>query len=234
MLKSGEKFGAFIVPTGIGASIGGYAGDASVWARKFSKVAKLVVNPNVVNAASFSGITDNMFYVEGYSIDQFFKGDLKFQPSKDNKIGVLFDKAIPEDVLNVHLNTINAVKTVYGINIIDYDITDVEVGVEFYVDETGVSVGRVKNEKTLFNSAQNLINKGANAIAIVCLFEETNDDDEYSNGVGVDSVGGVEAIISHYISRELKIPCAHSPAFRDYPIYPTLVNPKASIEYCQY
>ena len=231
MLKSGEKFGAFIVPTGIGASIGGYAGDASVWARKFSKVAKLVVNPNVVNAASFSGITDNMFYVEGYSIDQFFKGDLKFQPSKDNKIGVLFDKAIPEDVLNVHLNTINAVKTVYGINIIDYDITDVEVGVEFYVDETGVSVGRVKNEKTLFNSAQNLINKGANAIAIVCLFEETNDDDEYSNGVGVDSVGGVEAIISHYISRELKIPCAHSPAFRDYQIYPTLVNPKASAEY---
>ena len=231
MLKSGEKFGAFIVPTGIGASIGGYAGDASVWARKFSKVAKLVVNPNVVNAASFSGITDNMFYVEGYSIDQFFKGDLKFQPSNDNKIGVLFDKAIPEDVLNVHLNTINAVKTVYGINIIDYDITDVEVGVEFYVDETGVSVGRVKNEKTLFNSAQNLINKGANAIAIVCLFEETNDDDEYSNGVGVDSVGGVEAIISHYISRELKIPCAHSPAFRDYQIYSTLVNPKASAEY---
>ena len=28
---------AFIVPTGIGASIGGFAGDASKWARKFSK-----------------------------------------------------------------------------------------------------------------------------------------------------------------------------------------------------
>ena len=29
MLSNGEKLGAFIVPTGIGAKIGGYAGDAS-------------------------------------------------------------------------------------------------------------------------------------------------------------------------------------------------------------
>ncbi len=45
------KIGAFIVPTGVGASIGGFAGDASKWARKLSKHCKLIVNPNVVNAA---------------------------------------------------------------------------------------------------------------------------------------------------------------------------------------
>ena len=60
MLKTGEKLGAFIVPTGIGASVGGYAGDASVWARRFAEHAKLIVNPNVVNAGGFSGITGNM------------------------------------------------------------------------------------------------------------------------------------------------------------------------------
>ena len=42
-----------------------------------------------------------------------------------------------------------------------------------------------------------------------------DDFDDYANGVGVDPVGGVEAIISHYISRELKVPCAHSPALDD-------------------
>ena len=31
------KTGALIVPTGIGASIGGFAGDASIWARKLAK-----------------------------------------------------------------------------------------------------------------------------------------------------------------------------------------------------
>ena len=70
------KTGAFIVPTGIGASIGGFAGDASCWARKLSKKCNLIVNPNVVNAACFSGITENMLYVEGYILDEFFKGNL--------------------------------------------------------------------------------------------------------------------------------------------------------------
>ena len=44
-----KKLGAFIVPTGVGASIGGFAGDASSCARKFAKKSKLIVNPNVVN-----------------------------------------------------------------------------------------------------------------------------------------------------------------------------------------
>ena len=99
MLETGEKLGAFIVPTGIGASIGGYAGDASTYARKFAEISKLIVNPNVVNAGCFSGITGNMFYVEGYSLDEFFKGNINLLPSQNNKIGVVFDKAIPQDVL---------------------------------------------------------------------------------------------------------------------------------------
>ena len=78
MLNNGEKLGAFIVPTGIGASIGGYAGDASCYAKKFAKISNLIVNPNVVNAGCFSGITENMFYVEGYSLDEFFKGNMVF------------------------------------------------------------------------------------------------------------------------------------------------------------
>ena len=126
------KIGALIVPTGIGASIGGFAGDASKWARKLADKCKLIVNPNVVNAACFSGITENMLYVEGYSLDQFFKKQCSLEYSKNNKIGVVFDKAIPQKIINVHINTINAVKTVYDIDII-YQITDEEVGVEFFI-----------------------------------------------------------------------------------------------------
>lgn len=232
MLKTGEKLGAFIVPTGIGASVGGYAGDGSVWARKFAKHSKLIVNPNVVNAGGFSGITDNMLYVEGYTLDSFFKGNVSLRQSGNNKIGIVFDKSIPQDVLNVHINTINAVRTVYGTDIIGYEITEEEVGVDFFVDESGISTGKVKNIETLKKSAEKLLNQGANAIAIVCLFDEPEDDNpEYSNGIGVDPVGGVEAILSHYISRELKVPCAHSPAFKDYTISSDIVNPKSASEY---
>jgi len=232
MLKTGEKLGAFIVPTGIGASIGGYAGDASVWARKFAKYSKLIVNPNVVNAGGFSGITENMFYVEGYSLDSFFKGEISLKPSSDNKIGIVFDKSIPLDVLNVHINTMNAVRTVYGVDIIGYEITEEEVGVEFFVTDVGASVGKVQNIVTIKSAAQKLLEKGADAIAIVCLFDDPeNENADYANGLGADPVGGVEAILSHYISKELKVPCAHSPAFESCEISTDIVNPKAASEY---
>ena len=228
MLK--EKIGAFIVPTGVGASIGGFAGDASSWARRLSQKCKLIVNPNVVNAACFSGINDNMLYVEGYSLDEFFKGNLNLVPSFDNKIGVIFDKSIPQEVLNVHINTINAVKTVYGTDISGYEVTDKEAGVSFFVEKNGMSTGNVNNLTTLKDAAQKLINRGANAIAIVCRFPE-DDGEDYAKGIGADPVGGVEAIISHYISKELKIPCAHAPAFDNIEISTEIVDSRCSAEY---
>lgn len=225
-----KKLGAFIVPTGVGASIGGFAGDASRAARKISQKCELIVNPNVVNAACFSGITDNMLYVEGYSLDRFFKGEICLERSRNNKIGIIFDKAIKPEVLNVHINTMNAVEVVYGLNIIGYEITEEDVGVDFFVDKSGVSMGNVKNLLTLKNAAKKLIDKGAEAIAIVCRFPDEQGDD-YANGVGVDPVGGVEAIISHYISKEFLIPCAHAPAFDDIAISTDIVDKRCSAEY---
>ncbi len=232
MTFNNEKIGAFIVPTGIGASIGGYAGDASSYARKFAKYAKLIVNPDVVNAACFSGITDNMLYTEGYTMDSFFKGEINLLPSENNKIGIIYDKAIPQDVLNIHINTQNAVQTIYGVKIHSYEITDVEAGVEFYMTPDGISTGDVGNIETIGSACEKLLAKGCDAIAVVCLFDDAEDDNEdYSNGIGADPVGGVEAIISHYISKYYKVPCAHAPAFIDYSIHSDLVNPKASAEY---
>lgn len=224
------KTGAFIIPTGIGASIGGFAGDASKWARKISKKCKLIVNPNVVNAACFSGITENMLYVEGYSLDKFFQGKCSLVESKINTIGIIFDKSISKKVLNIHINTINAVKTVYDINIKEYCITKEPVGVDFFIDKSGVSCGNVKNLSTLKESAEHLIRLGCDAIAIVCAFPEEQGDN-YANGIGVDPVGGVEAIISHFISKEFMIPCAHAPAFNDYSISTNIVDSRCAAEY---
>lgn len=225
-----KKLGAFIVPTGVGASVGGFAGDASRAARKISQKCELIVNPNVVNAACFSGINENMLYVEGYSLDRFFKGEICLEHSNNNKIGIIFDKAIKPEVLNVHINTMNAVEVVYGLNIMGYEITEEEVGVDFFVDSTGVSMGNVKNLLTLKKAAEKLIERGAEAIAIVCRFPDEQGDD-YANGVGVDPVGGVEAIISHYISKEFLIPCAHAPAFDNIQVETDIVDKRCSAEY---
>ena len=225
-----EQYAVFVVPTGIGASVGGYAGDASLWARKLSKNIPLIVNPNVVNAACFSGINENMLYVEGWTLEALFRGDIGLKKIKNNKIGVIFDFAIPQEILNVHINTINAIKTVYGIDVFDYTITKEPVGVHFFIDESGISTGGIKNQQTLLQAGKILQQKGATAIAIVCLFDEP-EEDNYEKGEGVDVVGGVEGIISHYLTSKIKIPCVHAPAFTDIEITTKLINPKACAEY---
>lgn len=224
------KTAAFIVPTGIGASIGGFAGDASNFAREIAKTTRLIVNPNVVNAACFSGITSDMLYVEGFAIDEFFKGKIALRPAQNNKIGVIFDKAIPQNILNIHLNTINAVKTVYGIDIFTHIITEGPVGVRFCTEESGISSGYVDNPQTLLKAGQTLKNQGAQAIAVVCLFDEP-EEDGYASGNGVDVIGGVEAVISHILTKELRLPAAHAPAFEDVTIKDKIVDPRAAAEY---
>lgn len=229
-MSSNKNYSVFTVPTGIGANIGGFAGDAGSYARKIAKEFSLIVNPNVVNAACFSAITENMLYTEGYTITEFMKGNISLIPSKDNKIGVIFDKAISQNVLNIHINTINAVKTVYGANVIGWEISDEETGVDFFTTESGISTGCVKNTKTLIEAGKKLIERGANVLAVVCKFDEP-EEDGYANGECVDVVGGAEAIISHCLTKELGTPTVHAPAFEDYAIKPDLVHPKAAAEY---
>ena len=102
-MKSDKKYSVFVVPTGIGASIGGFAGDAGLVAAKIAEEFPLIVNPNTVNAACFSAINDNMLYVEGFALTEFMKGNISLVPSKRNKIGVVFDKAITKDCLNIEI-----------------------------------------------------------------------------------------------------------------------------------
>lgn len=224
---------SFVVPTGIGAKIGGFAGDASFYARKFAQYFDVIVNPNVVNAALFSGITSDMLYCEGYFLDKFFADKIGLKKQSGGKIGVIFDKAIKKEVLNVHINTINAIKTVYGYDILPPIITDEEANVKFYKEECGGSFGDVLNPETLIEAGLKLKNLGADKICVVCNFndDELDDDKDYISGDGVDIIGGVEAIISHYMSSKLDIMTVHAPAFSNFEVETRLVSPKSAAEY---
>lgn len=223
---------AISVPTGIGADIGGYAGDFGYIARKFSKDFHLIINPNAVNGGILSAINYDMSYLEGYLFDEFFKGNISLNPKKEyetNKIGVIFDIEIPKDILNVHLNTLNALKMVQGIDITNIEYTDKPIGVEIKI-ENGISYGNLKSPNSLILAAQKLIEKGAQAIAVVCFFGADYEDENYSNAKGIDPIGGIEAVISHLIAKEFNVPCAHAPAFSDIDISLKLENPKVSSE----
>src|SRR6478609_4759874 len=113
-----------VIPTGTGASIGGFAGDATSYMNLIASVSDiLVTHPNVANAAVFQELPANTFYVEGYALDQFIQGNWALQPVRHNRIGVVFDSSIEPEMLTLHLNTINAAKSVYGLDIVGYTLT---------------------------------------------------------------------------------------------------------------
>ncbi len=220
------------IPTGIGANQGGYAGDFGYIARKFSEFFHLIINPNAVNGGILSAINSDMSYLEGWLFDEFLKGNIGIIPKKNyqtNKIGIIFDKAIPDNIMNIHINTLNALKMVQGMAISQIEITKEEVGVEIKI-ENNISYGNIKNSDTLLDSAKKLIKGGAEAIAVVCYFGEDCENEDYENGAGIDPIGGAEAIISHLIAKEFKIPAAHAPAFKDIDISQKIENEKVSSE----
>lgn len=223
---------AISIPTGIGADIGGYAGDFGYIARKFSQNFHTIINPNAVNGGILSAINYDMSYLEGYLFDEFFKGNISITPKKPhetNKIGVIFDCSIPKNIINVHLNTLNALKIVQGIETTGIEYTKNPVGVEIVI-ENNISTGKIKNPQTILDATEKLIKKGAQAIAVVCFFGEDSEDINYESGNGIDPIGGIEAVISHLVTKEFKIPSAHAPAFYDIDISQKIENPKVASE----
>jgi Protein of unknown function (DUF3326) len=223
-----------IIPTGIGAAIGGYAGDALPVAKAIAQICdRLITHPNVLNGASLYWNLPNAFYVEGYGLDKFAAGCWGLRPVHQNKIGLLFDCGIEPELRLRHLQAADAARATLGLHLTDYVITDAPLNVEIRNAPSGASWGTIGNPDSLLRAAEILINKaGAEAIAVIARFPDNIDEEaeqNYRHGKGVDPIAGAEAIISHLVVRTFKIPCAHSPALSPVPIDPDL-SPRSAAE----
>lgn len=228
----------FIVPTGVGASIGGYAGDAMPAAKLFASIADTVItHPNVMNGAMLYGTMPNIQYVEGWALDEFARGAYALSPMhyKGQKIGLLLDHNMELDLRVRHLQVADAARATLGLDMHACVITPRPIGVELKISSSGASWGSIDDTNSLREGAAKLIELGCTAIAVVVRFPEDEDEEsiekfeKYRQGVGVDAVAGVEALISHVITKAFHIPCAHAPAFLPTPPEPD-VNPKACAE----
>ena len=79
-----------LVPTGIGAEIGGHAGDAAPAASLISSVCdSMITHPNVLNASDLIQIPSNALYVEGSIITRMLLGTDRLLPVRSNRVLVL-------------------------------------------------------------------------------------------------------------------------------------------------
>ncbi len=223
-----------IVPTGVGASIGGFAGDALPVARAIAQISDtLITHPNVLNGAQLYWPIPNALYVEGYALDKFAQGCWGLQPVHQNRIGLILDRGIEPDLQLRHLQAVDASRATLGLNITDYVLTDAPLNVELRMSESGASWGTIANPDSLLRAAEKLITQAkVQAIAVVARFPDDVGSlalENYRHGKGVDPLAGAEAVISHLIVRTFKIPCAHAPALLPLPLDPYL-SPRSAAE----
>ena len=222
-----------IVPTGVGAAIGGYAGDALPVARAIAQIADTVItHPNVLNGAQLYWPLPNALYVEGYGLDQFAAGNWGLRPVHCNRIGLLLDAEIEASLRWRHLQAADAARATLGLSMTDYVVTDAPVGVTLQTADSGATWGTIANPGTLLRAAEQLVQWGAEAIAVVVRFPDDEDSlalQNYRQGQGVDPLAGAEAVISHLLVRHLRIPCAHAPALSPLSLDTTL-SPKSAAE----
>jgi hypothetical protein len=202
-----------IIPTGVGCNIGGYAGDAAPVTNLLASTADyLITNPNAINASDFIKMDDNVVYTEGFSIDLFCQGLVNLYWPYSNRVGLIIEKNAASG-LDIVFNILNAVRATHGVDIQDYVITDLPIGGRCVENKTGAFVGTIDNPGVLLEACEKLIAKGVNAIAVTSKIQDLPAENyakhfagEYSN-----PVGGVEAIISHLITKRFQAPAAHAP-----------------------
>jgi len=223
-----------VVPTGIGAAIGGYAGDALPVARAMAQVAdRLITHPNVLNGAQLYWSLPNALYVEGYGLDQFAAGQWGLRPVHQNRVGLVLDQAIEPELRYRHLQVADAARATLGLNLTDYIVTDMPLGVTLRTADSGATWGTIQNPDSLLRSVKKLITETkAEAIAVVARFPDDTGSEAlqlYRQGQGVDPLAGAEAVISHLVVQTFQIPCAHAPALLPLPLDPTL-SPRSAAE----
>ncbi|MCU0523751.1 MAG: DUF3326 domain-containing protein [Elainella sp. Prado103] len=223
-----------IVPTGVGAAIGGYAGDALPVARGLSQVVdRLITHPNVLNGAQLYWPLSNALYTEGYGLDQFAAGEWGLRPVRQNRIGLVLDQAIEPDLRLRHLQVADAAKATLGLSLTDYVMTDQPLGVTLKTADSGTTWGTIQHPDSLLRAVEKLKHDAkAEAIAVVARFPDDVGSlalQEYRHGQGVDCLAGAEAIISHLVVRTFRLPCAHAPALSPLPIDPDL-SPRSAAE----
>ncbi len=208
LLSQIRNINSMIVPTGIGASIGGFAGDAVPAAKLLAKASDLLItHPNVVNAALLSDSPENILVLEGALMDLFFQNQIAIRPNVKHKIAVVLDKACDDQNRILTENCIGAAKAVYGLDIID------EI---FYTEEPigAEDLLQIKNPDTLLDACARARDAGATAFALLAVLHEDSESEavkNYKQGTGYDPIGQIEAKISHLVSKIFLMPSAHAP-----------------------
>ena len=225
-----------VVPTGIGAEIGGHAGDAGPVAQMLAEVTDtLVLHPNVVNASDLNELPENSLYVEGSVLTRLLMGSAGLQPVRANRVLVVVDAHQDELFVNAAVNAVSGSRAAYGLSCPEVVCLDPPVRLRARYSPSGRAAGRVENMEALCNVLDD--RRGQyDAVAISSVIDVPHEYHQgYFDAEGemVNPWGGVEAMLTHALSSMYDVPTAHSPMFESREIAnmdPGIVDPRMAAE----
>jgi hypothetical protein len=210
---------AMIIPTGIGCSIGGHAGDANPAARMLASVVdNLLLHPNAVNASDLNEMTDNSWYIEGSILDRFLDGQFFLKRPRSNRILIVCNDAMEPATVN----SANASMKTLG--------TDIRV---IQLDTELKMVGYLKDDHAAgdITGVDELISQirpyDFDALAIHTKVDvEVDTAMNYLHCGGINPYGAVEARLSRYVADHIDKPVAHAPVEELEEPYLGIVDPR--------
>jgi hypothetical protein len=214
--REGENVDEFtavlIVPTGIGAEIGGHSGDAGAVARLVAASCdNLITHPNVVNASDINELPENGLYVEGSVITRLLMGTVGLQRVRSNRVLLVVDKHDDRLFYESAINAASAARSAMGINCPKVIIMDDKMSMRSLYSSSGRAVGRIDD----FNRVCELLEERRNEYDAVALSSVIRVPERFHKDYYVDDMinpwGGVEAMLTHTISLMFEVPSAHSP-----------------------
>ncbi len=201
-----------LIPTGIGAEIGGHCGDGNVIARLIASACDtLITHPNVVNASDINEMTENTLYVEGSIISRLLMGQIGLQKTRSNRILMLMDKHDDPLFNDEIINAVSSARISLGIDCDVYEMPNI-INSESMYSNSGRATGKIENLEYLFDIIQNLSNDyEAIGLSTFIKVPEYYHKNYFSNDDMINPWGGIEAMLTHSVSTRFNLPSAHSP-----------------------
>lgn len=237
LIENTQQFNVvLLVPTGIGAEIGGHAGDAAPVARMLAEISDtLVLHPNVVNASDLNEMPESALYVEGSVITRLMMGTVGLQPVRANRVLVVIDAHRDEIFVNAAVNAVSGARAAYGLACTGVVCLDPPVSLRTHYSPSGRAAGFVEQLESLCEIIEE--RKGQfDALALSSVIDVPHDFHQGYFDAGGDMVnpwGGVEAMLTHAVSSMYNVPTAHSPMLESREVAnvdPGIVDPRMAAE----
>lgn len=204
-----------LIPTGIGAALGGHSGDGGAVARLIaSGCDNLITHPNVVNAADINELPDNGLYVEGSVVTRLLMGTAGLQRVRSNRLLLCIDQHDEPMFHELAVNSASAARAALGLDC--PKVVLLQGGPRMYADtsSSGRAVGRIDRFERLCRVLDQYRDQ-YDAIALNTLIDvPAQFHADYFKAENWDMVnpwGGVEAMLTHAVSLLYNVPSAHAP-----------------------